>query len=664
MTIKDRRCLVVIALATFTLFSILIFQFYTIQIIDGEKWTRVASRQHFFVVEEPFKRGTFYSNTSLNRRHPEKPKQLVHDIETFHLYIDPLSIPENHRDLIAQKLMSICQPKNEAVFRSHFARKCRSRKVAMWLDRQKRDAILAWWGRYSRSHRIPRNALFFVADYKRSYPFGKLLGQVLHTIQSTKDERTKQALPTGGLEKYFHSYLIGKQGKKILKRSPSHAFETGTVVSKPENGADIVLTINHYLQAIAEDELEKGVEKSRAKGGWAVMMDPRTGEILALAQYPFFYPEYYQDYFNDPERIEHTRVKAVTDANEPGSVMKPLTLAIALLANKELSANGEPPLFDPEEKMDCSQGHFPGRRKELRDISRGGYLNMKMAMYKSSNIYCAKLVEKIIERKGHMWYRNILQNIFGFGVKTNIEFASESRGVLPMPGKVHPNGALEWSTPTPYSLAFGYNLQANSIQLLRAYALLVNGGYFVQPTVIRQVAKMSAEGEKTIVIDHTCPERVQSFPQVLVAAIAQEVVQAMKYVTKSGGSGRHADIWGFTETGKTSTVHKIEEGVYSKSKYIGSFIGFSPVSNPLFLLLVSVDEPERRYIPGFGHNHHGSCCAAPIFKEIATRSLEYLGATPDDPWGYPCWDPRYDPEKADWISEIRELQEMYKKWNN
>lgn len=664
MTIKDRRLLVVVAVVTFALFSLLIFRFYTIQIIDGEKWTRVASRQHFFVVEEPFVRGTFYSNTSLDRRHPEKPKRLVHDIETFHLYIDPLAIPEKYRDQIVDNLMSTCQPKDEMLFRSHFNRKSRSRKLAMWLDREQRETILEWWNRYSRSYRIPRNALFFVADYKRSYPFGRFLGQVLHTIQNTKDEQTKQALPTGGLELYFHSYLKGKQGKKILKRSPCHAFETGTVVAQPENGADVTLTINHYLQAIAEEELEKGVEKAKAKGGWAVMMDPRTGEILALAQYPFFYPEHYQKYFNDPDMIKHTRVRAVTDAIEPGSVMKPLTLAIALLANKELSADGEPPLFDPEEKMDCSRGYFPGRRKELRDVGRHNYLNMKMATQKSSNIYFAKLVEGIIERKGHVWYRQILQNIFGFGVKTNIELPSESCGVLPVPGKKHPNGTLEWSKPTPYSLAIGHNLQVNSIQFLRAYALLVNGGHFVQPTVIRRVERTSAEGKQTVIIDHTSPDRLDSFPQVLGTDVAEEVVTAMKYVTKPGGSGRHADIWGFTKAGKTGTTNKVENGVYSKSKYLGSFIGFSPVKNPPFLLLVVVDEAECRYTPGFGRNHYGSCCAAPIFKEITEKSLEYLGVTPDDPYGYPYWHPQYDRGRADWIPEIRELQELYKKWNH
>ena len=174
----------------------------------------------------------------------------------------------------------------------------------MWLDEETHRSVLQWWQGFAREHKIPRNALFFVKDYQRSYPYGKLLGQVLHTIQNQKDEKTDQALPTGGLELYFNSYLQGKNGKRRLMRSPRNSLETGEVIAYPEHGADIYLTINPYLQAIAEEEIERGVKKSKGKAGWAAMMDPRTGEILALAQYPSFTPPDYQNYFNDPHLIE------------------------------------------------------------------------------------------------------------------------------------------------------------------------------------------------------------------------------------------------------------------------------------------------------------------------------------------------------------------------
>lgn len=666
ITTKHRKRLVFVALGIFSLFSLLVFQFFKIQIVNGDKWSRVAEMQHFFTVREPFMRGTFWSNTSIKRGHPDKPYRFVLDIEKFHLFIDPVSIPKNHRDPIASYLidqLEISQQEKQ-IFRSHFDRNSRSRKLAMWLDRETRDSILSWWQSYARRHRIVRNALYFVADYKRSYPSGKLLGQLLHTVQNNRDEQTKQALPTGGLELYFNDYLQGKQGKRLLKRSPRHSFETGKVINSPEDGADIYLTINHYLQAIAEEEIEKGVKRCHAKGGWAVMMEPRTGEILVLAQYPFFFPARYQEYFNDAEKIENTRVKAITDANEPGSVVKPLTLATALIANKELRDAGKSPLFDPEEKIPCSDGRFPGRKKEISDVHRHNYLNMWMALQKSSNIYFSRLVERIIDNLGTEWYRQVLEKTFGFGVKTDLELPAESPGVLPTPGKMYSSGALEWSTPTPFSLAIGHNLQVNSVQLLRAYSVLANGGYFVEPTLIRKIVKKDADGAENILLDNSSPERVQRFARVLDSDIVSTVVKAMKYVTKPGGSGRRADVWGYTEVGKTGTSNKIVGGKYSETQYVSCFIGFTPVEGPAFVLLVVMEEPECLYIPGVGHNHHGSISSAPVFKEIAKRSLEYLGITPDDPHGYPFGDPRYDREQADWLPENRKLQEIYEKWNN
>ncbi len=644
---KDRQRLVVISLGIYLLFAALIFQFFKLQIIEHDKWSETARRQHFFVVTEPFKRGTFWSNTKIKKKHPEESQKFVFDIQKHHLYIDPMSIPDEQKGMIADTILDKLGIEGEErrQKRRDFDRRSRSRKIAMWLDQEQKDDILNWWSPFARKHKIASNAIYFVADYKRSYPFGKLLGQVLHTVQNQRNETTKQAVPTGGLELSFNKELQGHEGKRLLKRSPKHRFETGQVIEEPVNGQDIYLTINHILQAIAEEEVEKGVKRCRAKRGWAVMMDPKTGAILALAQYPFFYPERYPEYFNDPEMIEDTKVNAITDAHEPASTMKPITVAIALLANEELRRRGEPPLFDPDEKMPTLDGHFPGRRKVIHDTRAHNYLNLNLAMQKSSNIYLARLVERIINRLGNDWYRSALTDTFGFGRPTGIELPSESWGVVPRPGKLHPNGALEWSTPTPFSLAMGHNLQANSLQMLRAYAMLANGGYWVTPHLV-------ADGKKET-----------SF-KVLDKGVVDRTVESMKYVTKTGGSGRRADIWGFTEAGKTGTANKIINGAYSTKQTVGSFIGFAPVDDPVFVMIVVMDEPECRFIPGVGNNHHGSISAAPVFKEIGRRTLDYLGVTPDDPGGYPYGDPRHDPEIADWMKETRQLQEIYKKWNN
>lgn len=666
ITQKDRKGLLFLSLFMIALFCFLIIQFFRIQIIEGEKWTREARKQHFFSVKEPFLRGTFYSNTSIKRGHPEKPQPFAMDILKFHLYIDPGSIPEEYRDPITAYLNSFLDLSVEEKIRlrEQFDIKSRSRKLAMWLDRETRDSVMEWWFPYARERKIPRNAIFFVNDYQRSYPFGKLLGQVLHTVQKNKEERTDQAVPTGGLELYFNQYLKGKPGKRLLMRSPRNSFEMGKVIAPPEHGSDVYLTVNHYLQAIAEEEIAKGVQKAKAKSGWAVMMDPTTGEILAIAQYPFFYPPEYQLYFNDPQLMDYSRVKAVTDANEPGSVMKAVTIAIALKANEELKARGEKLLFNPEEKMATSNSHFNGRKKPLRDTHFHAFLNMNMALQKSSNIYMGRLVEGIIAKLGAQWYRSALNEIFGFGKKTKIELPSESRGLLPTPGKKHPNGAFEWSPATPYSLAMGHNIQTNSIQLLRAYAVFANGGYLVEPTLVRKIVKRHLDGTQEILLDNTMQERLSRFPRVLSTEITQQVVRAMKYVTKPGGAASRANIPGFTEAGKTGTAEKIVNGLYVKNIHCSSFIGFAPVEHPAFVLLVTIDEPEAGFQPGVGKIHHGGACAAPVFREIGKRSLEYLGIELDDPHGYPNGDPRYHPDKADWVKETRLLKEMYETWNN
>jgi len=662
---QERQRLLWISLTIFILFSLLIAQFYRIQVIEGKKWATQANKQHFFTVKEPFIRGTFYSNPTAKQGHLAIPQRFVIDVPKFHLYADSLSIPIPLKEEIAHYLSAhLAISLNERlVLVEQLHKKSRSRKLAMWLDKETHDLIDRWWQSYSRQHKIPRNALFFVKDYQRSYPFGKLLGQVLHTIQSQKDEVTHQARPTGGLELYFNQYLQGKQGKRRLMRSPRNAFETGEVITYPENGADIYLTIDPYLQAILEEELEKGVKKAKAKGGWAGMMDPRTGHILALAHYPFFDPSHYQQYFNEPHLIEQTKVKAITDAFEPGSVFKPFTIAIALKANDQLRQKGEKELFSTDEKIATSNGRFRGRSKPITDTSLHYYLNMDMGMQKSSNIYMGRLAERMVDRLGNEWYRRQILS-FGFGQKTGIELPAESAGVLPTPGKYHPNGALEWSVPTPFSLAMGHNLQVTTLQLLRAYAILANGGYLVQPTLVRCIVKKHQEQHAQVLMDHTCEEHWKEWPRVLDEAIVKRVVRAMRYVTKPGGTAFRADVPGYTEVGKTSTAKKIVNGLYSEYLYCANFTGFTPVIDPAFILSISIDEPEYGYIPGIGKNHNGGNCTGNTFREIAKRSLEYFGIPPDDPYGYPYGDPRHDNKQADWMKETRELQEIYRKWNN
>jgi cell division protein FtsI (penicillin-binding protein 3) len=445
-------------------------------------------------------------------------------------------------------------------------------------------------------------------------------------------------------------------------RSPRHPLDTGTLLIEPEMGADVYLTINHYLQAIAEAELAKGIQEVKAKGGWAVMMDPKTGEILALAQMPPFNPARYPEYFNNPKLQELTHIKAVNDCFEPGSIFKPITLAICMKANEELKKQGKKPIFAPEEKVPTSNGMFPGRSTPLKDGRVHHFLNMNMALQKSSNVYVGRLAHRLVTTLGDKWYRSALEETFGFGQKTNIELPAENPGLVPTPGKLHPNGKLEWSLPTPYSLAHGHNILINSVQMVRAYAAIANGGYLVQPHIVRKIIRKNADGTLETLVDRT-GALMPKAKQVLDPQMAERLVKGMKFVTKEGGTSKRADVMGYTEAGKSGTSEKIINGQYSSQHFVSSFLGFVPAKNPRFVLIVSLDDPEMKLIPGVGKQHHGGVCAAPIFRQIAERSLQYLGVEPDDPFGYPFGDPRRDTKKADWAMEVDSLKKLYLEWN-
>lgn len=653
---QDFRRLLFLSLFLLLLFCFIIAEFYKLQILEATKWEKQAKAQHQFSVVEPFKRGRFLANTTLKEGHPKREVPLAFDVKRYHLFIDPISIPSHVRDEMSQAIgehLSL-NWKEKNMAREQFEKRSRSRRIKRWLREEEKEHLLSWWRPFAKWKKIPRNALYFQEDYKRAHPYGKLLGAVLHTVRDDRDPETEKALPTGGLELSFDKYLQGKPGKRLLLRSPSNPLEEGVLVDAPEDGADIYLTIDHTIQAIAEEEIERAVRSAGAKSGWAVMMNPKNGEIYALAQYPSFDPSHYREYYNDPEKIEATKVRAITDCFEPGSTMKPISVAIALLANEELKKKGKAPIFEPTEMMKMGSGAFRGRPKPMKDVGTHRYLNMYLAIQKSSNIYVATLIDRVIETLGDEWYRKKLEEVFGFGLQTEIELPCETTGLLPTPHKNYLGGRTQWSTPTPYSLAIGYNLLSNSMQLLRAYATMINGGYRVRPTLVQKIVK----GDK-VLYDHSD----KRFPRVLDPGISREIIYALKSVTKPGGGGARADIPGYTEAGKTGTTEKIIQGNYSKKHHYSSFIGFTPASEPKFLLYIAIDEPEYRYMPGIGRTFFGGQCATPAFRNIMEKTYRYLGTPPDDPYGFSKGHPLHDPEKADWSQQVDILKKLYTEYN-
>lgn len=356
------------------------------------------------------------------------------------------------------------------------------------------------------------------------------------------------------------------------------------------------------------------------------MMDPYSGEILALAQYPFFNPGDYKEYFNDKEKIEYTKVSVVSDVFEPGSIMKPITVALALKGNEELISRGEKPLFSPQDPIDVTRTIFPGRaNKPLKDITPRKRLNMYMAIQKSSNVYMAQLADRIVSRLGVDWYRKQLLSL-GFGGVSGVEIPAEAPGMVPSPNRFHSNGSPEWSLSTPYSLAMGYNIMATGIQMAVAYSALLNGGYLVKPTLVKEIR--TPTGRRYTIRKERGAEKLFSDGTV------SELIRAMSLTTLPGGTGVRASMKHFSSGGKTGTSEKIFEGKYCKNRHISSFIGFSPANFdknvlPKFVLLVSIDDPAHIVLEDGTKNYMGGRCAAPVFSAIASRVLPYLGVSPD-----------------------------------
>ncbi|MEL7431804.1 MAG: penicillin-binding protein 2 [Chlamydiota bacterium] len=645
---SEKKRLVLVGVFLASLYSLLVIKFYQIQILEHDKWATLANRQHKKIVYEPFRRGSFYANGSVKKGHPERPQKLVFDVPKVHLFADPSLFSSAQKTCVLQNMAQTFSLSDEAALfaKEQFAKQSRNRKLAAWIDPSLQETFEAWWRSYAKREKLPKNGIYFVKDFKRSYPFGSLLGALLHTVQEQKDPATGQSIPTGGLEMKFDQYLRGKRGKKWIYRSNRRVLSHEKRIQVPENGADIYLTINHYLQAISEKYLEEGVKRCNAKGGWSLLMDPYTGDVLAIAQYPPFDVRNYPKYFADPLMEERTKLKAVTDAFEPGSTFKAITMMMALKANQERSAAKMDTLFSPEEKMPTKIGSFPDTKYRLKDGRTRRHQNMYMAIQKSSNIYVGKLMEKMLTTFGPTWIRESYTEVFGFGKKTGIEVPAEACGQIPTPGRLHPNGTLEWSKPTPYALACGHNILVNSVQMVRAYAMIANGGFFVQPKLIKKIVRQN-NGEEEMLYEAPTEKQERRLSKETV----EEMKRALRFTTTFGGTSPRADIAGFTEAGKSGTSEKIVGGRYSKTKYISSFCGFAPMDKPAFVLFVVMDEPEKKYIPGVGKNYMGGTCAGPVFAAIGKETLRYLGVSPDDP------------EKTHWKKETRDLRKLDKEWN-
>jgi cell division protein FtsI (penicillin-binding protein 3) len=384
-----------------------------------------------------------------------------------------------------------------------------------------------------------------------------------------------------GIESAYDNLIKGKPGTVLVQTDARrHAFSR--IEKPPTTGATLELTIDEYLQHLAERELAAGVEATGAQGGSAIVMDPWTGEILAMANAPTFNPNAYRQ-----AREETRRNRAVQDLYEPGSTFKVVTASAAL----------EEKIVRPVDPIDVSAGMIRFGARVINDDHRYSVLSFSDVIVKSSNVGAIKVGLRLGAERLGLYVRR-----FGFGRPISPDFPGESPGIVWDPSKLT-DSALA-------SVSMGYQVGVTALQMATAVSSVANGGELVQPRVVRAVVR---DGKRIAV-----PRKV--LRRTISAGTAVELTEIMEGVVNAGGTATRAKLEDYTVAGKTGTAQKLVNGRYSHSDYNTSFVGFVPSRKPVFTIIVVIDSPRI--------NKYGGLAAAPIFQKIATAALQHSGVPP------------------------------------
>ena len=408
------------------------------------------------------------------------------------------------------------------------------------------------------------------SEYKRYYPAGEV---VSHVVGFTDIDDQGQE----GVELAFNAHLQAESGKKqvvrdLLGRSVRDVGE----ITAAQPGKNLSLTVDVRLQYLAYRELKQAIASFGAKSGSVVVMDVETGEILALVNQPGYNP-------NDRSSLNPValRNRAVTDLVEPGSVMKPITMAIALEAG----------LLNKNTKINTSPGYMKLGRFSIRDFRNYGTLTATEVIQKSSNVGIARLSADIPKQQ---FWQTLYD--FGLGDAIGLGYPGEATGSIPNP--------LNWDKVTQGALSYGYGMAITPLHIAQAFATLANDGERVYAKLIK---------------DSPTPDYAL---QVVSPSTARTVIDMMKTVVEPGGTARRANLDWYSVAGKTGTSHKVGAAGYEDSKYLSSFVGVAPADNPKIVTVVVINEPPE-------DKYYGGEVAAPIFKGFMQQALPLLGIEPD-----------------------------------
>lgn len=542
-----------VVLATLIVFIALIIRLVDVQLVRSEELRFYAQRQQSVVENIVPARGLIYDRDN---------NLLVYNRNDVSFYVDTRMAGKKDKILIARAFARFFN-KEESYYTDLLAKKskiiCIEKKVFHERIVELKDLKI--------------NGLFYQDEPSRIYRYENLASHILGYV-NTKNSGVE------GVEKFFDNELTGEMGRRILIRDAKG--ETVTINEEaqkpPQNGKNLQLTIDKELQSILEEELRKGKENFGASHFVGIVMDPGSGEILAMSSMDDFNPNKYSA-FSDTVR----RNKAVTDAYEPGSTFKAVTLASFL----------DKGICKETDRVFLENGKYKYKKITINDSHAFSWLDVKGVFSHSSNIGMSKLSQQISKEDMYVYLRG-----FGLGNFTYINLPSEVRGTLRRPDS--------WTDYTKSSISFGYEVSVTPVQMVSVYASLINGGILYQPTVVKRV--LTNDG----LVDR------EFEPKEIRRVISEETSARMRKLFQSvvdEGTGKKAKIDGITIGGKTGTSRQIVEGQYSREKYYSSFIGFFPVDNPKYLIFILANSPSQK-------SYYGGDVAAPIFRNITSRIID------------------------------------------
>lgn len=452
---------------------------------------------------------------------------------------------------------------------------CRAHKTFCWVARKGDDETI------QRINSLKLQGIHFQKEPKRFYPARDLAAQVLGSVGM-------EDTGLSGIEHEFDEQLRGKPGRMFISVDARKQWFSD-VATQPDPGDNVVLTIDKNIQYIAEKELDQAIHDTQAIAGTVIVENPHTGEILALANRPTFNPNVSKQI--KPETLTN---RAVSYVYEPGSAFKVVTISAAL----------EEKVTNPNEIFDCQMGAIVFNGMRIRDAEKHGLLPVSEVLAHSSNVGAIKIALRLGEERYYKYIR-----AFGFGQQTGIELPGETRGITKPPSR--------WSKVSIAAISIGQEIGISPIQLSGLISTIANDGIYVAPRIV--AGTVQPQGALQTVAFHPGASH-----RVISPFTAAEMRSMMQKVVLEG-TGRKANLEGYSSAGKTGTGQKVDPatGAYSKTKYVASFAGFAPVNNPQIVVAVILDSAVGL--------HQGGQVSAPVFHRIAQQVLEYLHVPHDLP---------------------------------